>query len=195
MVQRILGINGIRSDGSMSTDLLLLHLRVKGFDTLDINYPRVSLLKIPFLRLRCVVNRDAKRIVRAHRKDDCIIGHSYGCLLIHRAMQLGAKFDTVIWFAPAIDKDMKIPEFGCKRLFVIYNEGDRAMGFAKRLKFHAFGEMGRTGYVGPTDDRVINIKDISSVEDGFNHSHYFDNPNIDIWANWVKTVLTSCAKP
>jgi len=181
---RVIGVNGIRTDGSTNTDRMLNELKKVGFQVEDINFPQVSIFKVPFLRSKAVMDKDAGKIFGCYNPGDHIIAHSYGCLLTYRAMLMGAHFGKVFWFAPAIDKDIVIPEGACERLYIIHNPNDKALFVAKLLFWHDFGEMGRVGYQGPNDERVENIMDTSKPT-LFNHSYYFLDEYLKHWAQMV----------
>ena len=184
MKPRILGINGIRTDGSSSTDKLLKRLQGVGFEIKDINYPRVNIFTA---RSRSRQKKNAQILVDEHITGDALIAHSYGCLLALRAMELGAKFRQVFLFAPAMNVDFTFPYLGMVKLRVIHNPTDKAVKMGEMLRFrHDFGAMGRFGYDGPPDTRVINIKDDSGDKGKRNHSHYFSDKNIDHWVKFIQ---------
>lgn len=165
---RILGINGIRTNGKSSTDKMLKKLGNSGFHTIDVNYPRVNIFTA---RSRKRQIKNAQILVNNYREGDILIAHSYGCLLALRAMELGAKFSHVFLFAPAMNVDFTFPYLGMIDLHVIHNPTDKAIKYGQLLAWHDFGAMGRVGYKGPPDPRIINIKDHEGTEGKRNHSH------------------------
>ncbi len=190
-MRKILGVNGIRTDGANSTDLILSRLKNLGCSVRDVKHPKVSLFDVPFLRFDYLKRRDAGIIITCMEQGDNLIAHSYGCLRSLEAMERGAKFNTVFWFAPAMDADFEIPVGGCKRLFIIYNKYDKAIWWAKLLLLHDFGKMGRVGYQGPPDPRVVNVEDTSiSDKKAWNHSHYFNEYHLDKWVQFVYSKLS-----
>lgn len=186
MKPRILGINGIRTDGSASTDLLLDEFAFcEGFITVDVNYPKVNIFTA---RSRSRQLRNARRLVERHDKGDILIAHSYGCLLALRAMELGAQFSHVFLFAPAMNRDFTFPYLGMTKLHVIHNKKDKAIKLGSLLAWHDFGKMGRLGYDGAPDPRIENILDTD--KGGMNHSHYFSNQNIEKWVKYIKQAIS-----
>ena len=99
-------------------------------------------------------------------------------------MEMGAQFNNVFLFAPAMNRDFTFPYLGARRIFVIHNRKDKAIRMGKLLWWHDFGDMGRKGYDGPPDPRVFNVED-EKTNDDLNHSHYFNNHNIPEWTNFV----------
>ena len=181
---RILGINGIRTDGSTSTDILLRNLRRRGHVCHDINYPKVNAFQA---RSRSRQRYNAGFLLDEHNHKDILIAHSYGCLLGLRAMEMGALFSHVFFFAPAMNRDFTFPHHGMDNLTVICNFTDQAIKWGARLWFgHDFGKMGSHGYDGPPDNRIENTMDNSGDEGERNHSHYFFEHNIDRWANYIE---------
>lgn len=183
---RILGINGINGNGSKTTDPMLKALGKLGWDTHDVNYPRAN-----FMNARWRQKDNAKKLITAHMMGDCVIAHSYGCLLTFRAMQMGAEFGTVFMFAPAMDHKVTIPHHGCQKLVVIYHTGDIAISIGSKLWFHDFGKMGMKGYRGPKDRRVSSVKTKGDKAlDRFKHSDYFTAQKIQKWIKFVDDVLS-----
>lgn len=183
---KILSINGIRTDGSESTDLLLSDLEDRGFDTLDVNYPEVNILGA---RSRETQYENAQILLDAHEPGDALIAHSYAGLISLRAMEKGAKFGKVFWFSPAMNVDFVIPYLGCTELYVIHTLEDKAIALGEKLWWHDFGAMGRVGYQGPPDPRVTNIQAEPDERDPMIHSHYFLDGNREVWAMWIEGKL------
>lgn len=182
-MKRILGINGIRTDGKSSTDKLLNKLRNHDYETIDVNYPKVNIF---MARSRKRQFKNAKILLEQSLPGDILIAHSYGCLLALRAMELGAEFSHVFLFAPAMNIDFTFPYLGMEKMTVIFNDRDQAIKWGEILRFrHDFGAMGRVGYKGPPDPRILNIQDHKGIKGKRNHSHYFSDENIDDWAKYI----------
>lgn len=179
---RILGINGIRTDGATSTDLIIHDLAEAGWDAWDVNYPRVNFFTA---RSRERQLRNARCLMQAHTPGDVVIAHSYGCLLTLRAMELGAMFSTVFFFSPAMNEDFSFPVLGMDRLYVIHTDIDQAIRLGELLVAHDFGAMGRIGYQGPPDPRISNISTHPVTRDRLSHSHYFLDQNRPGWVQFV----------
>ena len=185
MKPRILGINGIRTDGSGSTDKMLQQF--DDYLTIDVNYPKVNIFTA---RSRSRQLRNAETLVFQHIPGDVLVAHSYGCLLALRAMELGAKFSHAFLFAPAMNRDFTFPYLGAQKIHVIHNKADRAIALGNLLWWHDFGKMGSHGYSGPPDPRVENIEDSSGEKGERRHSHYFDNQNIGYWAKFIERTIS-----
>jgi len=185
MKPRILGINGIRTDGSTSTDRLLRQF--DDYATIDVNYPKVNIFTA---RSRSRQRRNATILNNISMPGDVLIAHSYGCLLALRAMEMGARFSHVFLFAPAMNVDFTFPFHGMENLTVIHNRSDRAIKWGSWLRFrHDFGKMGSEGYKGPPDIRISNMLDDTGELDKRNHSHYFSNQNIGTWAKFIDKTI------
>lgn len=188
---RILGINGIRTNGEESTDRALFCLRERGFDAVDADYPVTRWLLQA--RSRARQYRDAKLIMDQQCDGDAVVAHSRGCLVNLRMMELGARFSTVFWFRPAMNCDMHIPAHGCKRLIVIHHPGDRAIWLGARLPWHDFGDAGRLGvHAGDPDHpdfdpRCTNIQAPDYLRHEFwRHSDDFLPTNIGRWIRYME---------
>lgn len=128
---RVLGINGIRTNGEESTDRALSILRQRDIEAVDADYPMTRW--ILQARSRARQFRDARWVMDQQCDGDAVVAHSRGCLVNLRMMELGAQFSTVFWFRPAMNCDMHIPTHGCKRLIIIHHPGDRAIWMGARL--------------------------------------------------------------
>lgn len=184
MKPRILGINGIRTDGSSSTDKLLIKLTELGYPTVDVNYPRVNIFTA---RSRKRQHRNARILKNISKPGDVLVAHSYGCLLALRAMEQGARFKHVFFFAPAMNVDFTFPYHGMGKLSVIYNPTDNAIRAGMLLWNHDFGAMGREGYQGPPDNRIDSLKDLTSREG--EHSDFFNDKNIGNWTEYIDLLI------
>lgn len=184
---KILGVNGIRSDGANNVQRMLDDLARLGWPVQHVSYPRVRAV---MARYRSRQRRHARRILDAHEPGDCVIAHSYGCLLSLRAMELGAQFGTVFFFGAAMNEDFTFPYLGCRALHNIHDPSDRALGLGSLLVWHDFGRMGQTGYAGPPDPRVRNVPGTGEIEsDLWRHSHYFKAGNRRAWVRYVHREL------
>lgn len=188
---RILTINGIRTNGSRTTDALGQWLSDCGHEVIDINYPRVNIFTA---RSRKRQYRNAQRIMDWHKPGDVIVAHSYGCLLALRAMELGAHFSDVFYFGAAMNDDFVFPAQGMEKLHNIHNPHDVALTLGDLLWWHDFGEMGKTGYAGAPDARVNNILEEHEPdeEDSMAHSFYFYNLNqLQKWVNYINKEIAN----
>jgi len=120
-----------------------------------------------------------------------LIGHSNGCRVIIEAMRLGLEAHRVILFAPAVESWLALPQGrGCDTMIVVHNPRDKAIRAGEMMFYHPFGSMGRKGYDGPVDNRVINFKAQPLDTPGpFKHSGYFTGDDLLTWSDRVKTWL------
>lgn len=186
---RIIGVNGIRSNGEKNTDLLLGELRMHGHDVLDFEYGRVN-----FFTARSLARQKAigHRLREVSKVGDHVVAHSYGCLVTLRAMQTGARFGHVWLFAPAMDCDFTFPWHAAQRITVVHCKSDLALVGGSFLVKHSFGNMGRHGYHGPYDARVHNIE----VDRRFlAHSAYFKRQELSHWGTLIDRDLRSSPVP
>jgi len=183
---RVLGINGILSDGSTSTDLFIAKLKEAGHNVVDFNYGKVNVVSA-----RWKQHKVGKQIFDKHiPSNDCVVAHSFGCLAVFRAMQQGAKFKKVFLFAPAMNHKVTFPYHAAEQIYVIYHPQDMAIwAGANLLLNHPFGRMGRKGYSGPEDSRVFSIEAPLDGNDWLKHSTFFEPHTLDWWAAFVHDLL------
>lgn len=174
---RVLGVNGIHnfSWGNDSfTDRILRHLAHNHY-AVDVRYPRMLAVLAYF---QSQIDRRAEKLLEVHQPGDCVVAHSFGCLLTLRAMELGAEFNTVFFFGAAADSKYVMPS-GFKKLYNVHSTEDNALALGKKLPGHPFGELGSRGYEG-FDRRVENIP-----APGYDHNQYADERYIKFWVNVI----------
>lgn len=186
---KVHAVNGIwtkEGADNATTDRLLRDLAKEGFQTSDINYPKMGAFLAYSKRLE---RKHAKVLLDAHTKGDVAIGHSRGALVVWRACKMGAKFSTIVLFAPAMDADLEWPEGCADKIVIVYDERDKALALGRLLPFHRFGTLGKYGYEGTLDDRIWEVDALAYTTqpydfDWLRHSHYFRNLNI-----WTQKVI------
>lgn len=197
------GINGIESDGSSSTDKVL-KLLYENYDCKIIDYSfrkSITLFNLIFnqnyqnKKYQLDLAIELKRQVNQLESPPNLIAHSFGCLLAIKSLSLGMKANTLFLFSPAVESDEIITTINVlDKVYIIYNSNDLAIKLGKLLKFHNFGDMGNNGYDYP-NDKIMNIKyhaekELTFMEQlyqvmGFNHSDYFLNHNINDWIQFI----------
>ena len=172
----------------------MIHIFVHGFNSQDGgNDPRIVNLRnqfasrdkvlVPFhygklsifavrvanLNLACAL---ATFVTAIANEPVTLVGHSNGCALIHRALQLLPLgiVQRVVYLSPALDRNTE-PPAGPDRVEVWHTERDGALWWARFLAWHEWGTMGRHGYTG-TSLRVTN-RDYSDKIGG--HSDWFED--------------------
>lgn len=178
---KVICINGIRTDGSSSTKLFAAKLREMGIEAIEVDYPEVGIFGA---RSRKRQRKNAQYLLDVMEDGDILVAHSYGCLVGFRSMEMGAKYSKVFLYAPAMNRDFTFPFEGAEHskgsITIIHNPSDKAIKMGTWLRFrHDFGAMGSLGYNGSDDYRIINRLDNTGVEDKRNHSHYFNEKNLD----------------
>lgn len=159
---KILGINGIATDGSTTTDLMLEVLSSKyDYNVLDINQKvrHTPDIRSPEKRLE-----DALGIVPFVKKGDWLLVHSYGGLKGSWVERICAARKVylagIIYFNPAMDDDYEFPpyEITGTEHHCFHSKGDWTI-FAGSLAFkHGFGPAGRKGFKSANGIDIRNYK-------------------------------------
>lgn len=188
------------SQDSSSTEVVLLHgIRTTGsFNVLRFEQPlraagySIHPFDLPFTFIREVVFNPGADRRRANDLTDALAGkrphliaHSNGARVAALAMAQGARFDTVVFFAPAWSATKRFPKDAFKRLFVIHSRADKALRFGGMIPGHDFGWLGLRGYQGPTDHRIRNVSAGATA-----HMAYFKG---DDWQRWQRFALKALA--
>lgn len=199
------GINGIDSNGSSSTDKVL-KLLYETYDCKILDYSfrkSITLFNLIFnqnyqnKKYQLELAIGLKNKINLLNNPPNIIAHSFGCLIVIKSLTLGMKVDTVFLFSPSVESDELITTVNLlNKLYVIYNSNDLAIKLGKLFKFHDFGDMGNKGYDYP-NDKIINIKyhlekELTILEQfyqaiGLNHSDYFLDHNIGDWIQFISS--------
>ena len=181
-MSKIIFVHGIESNGSQSTDLMLKLLKEAGRAVVESDYERVHWWNA---RYRNVQLDRASRILDMSKDGDHIVAHSFGGLIARRAMQLNRKFGHVFLFSPADEANTYYPILGAKKIHIIYNQFDKPIRLGALLPNHDFGELGRMGYEGPDDPRVVALQDPYYRVHSSTHGHYFQRERIEKWATYI----------
>lgn len=139
----------------------------------------------------------ARKLAETISAGDICVGHSNGCDLIWRMLELGSPIKGAILINPALDVDIAFgPQLDWA--YVISNKGDEAVGWANKLFLfdHPWGPMGRDGYQG-TDPRIINCfaddnQYGNNALDG--HSDLFTPSKIEFWGNYTSKLISDKQK-
>lgn len=182
---RVLGVNGIFTQGQGSTDLMLGQLTPLAYESVDVAIP---VRDVYACRFDDVNAADAWRVLCKHKPGDVVVAHSRGALVVHYAMQTGlTNFSHVFLFAPAMESDVVWPA-GAEHIHVIHNPDDPALKAGTLLLNHPFGDLGLTGYDGPPDPRITNFEWRYP-----GHSCYFLPVEIIRWARYIQGAFTASA--
>lgn len=132
--------------------------------------------------------RDRKRALKLMRTlgdhKPHLIAHSNGCRIASLAMQEGAQFDKVIFFAPAWSKQKPFPKDAFNTLYVIHSRYDFTVALGALVPNHEFGWLGVNGYQGPQDPRIVNI----DATPCFHKTFFRSKRQFPIWDRFVTDV-------
>lgn len=177
---KVLIVHGISTDGTDNTDRLAAELVSSGLQVLPVKYHPVR-----WYNARHRADSVARTLMGHYDPGDSAIGHSFGCLVLYRAMEMGARFGRVVFFGAAMERDIRIPVHGCDRLLNVTNPYDRALSAGRMLPWHPFGALGRDGYAGVLDER---IREEQSTARAGPHNHtapYFSAEFLGYWSRRV----------
>jgi hypothetical protein len=166
---RIVGVNGIATDGAGSIDLLLLELAERGHVVIDVPLP-----KRHFVSARWGACPDGQLVAQRARDGDIVVAHSFGCLRTFHAHKV-RNFAAVVCIAPAMSDaaEWLYPE----RVHCFHSRRDWAVRFGSMLLFHPFGPAGVRGFI---QDGITNI------ERQCGHSDYFAGERLTELADYVE---------
>lgn len=131
---------------------------------------------------RIAVAREGRRLAEIAKPGDIAIGHSNGCAVIARALELGAPLRQVMFINPALDKNRTLESV--ERADIYYARDDYAVLFGKYLRWFSplrligmettWGEMGRTGYRGSALNHFnFNLANVLEDDSYIGHSGAF----------------------
>ncbi len=119
-----------------------------------------------------------------------VVGHSFGSVVIYRAMHdADVNFQNIWLFNAAIKEDYYWPTDAFDNLHCVYNPYDRALLLGANTvgRFgHVFGRMGRTGYRGRRSPKIHNHQDAERGGWPFiNHGQAFSEKGRQRWAELI----------
>lgn len=192
MTKRVILIHGfnVKDGGAKSVDMLKPRLEAEGYEVFEYDYGYLELFMVRF-RMDFI----AKMLTMIAKPSDRIIAHSNGCAITARAMELGARFNKIVFIHPALNNEWVIPSAdSVKSLTVLYSQHDNITRSAKWLrrlsplgwfgKKSIWGAMGTYG-ASSKDKRVININD------NMGHSEIFKQDNLD--DGWEDVIIEAVA--
>ena len=172
-------LHGIHTTGQYNTGKFARPLKRAGFRIHDFKQP-VTLLHHTWLN----PERDqaqAKALAKAieHKRPN-LIAHSNGARLAAMAMDLGAKFDTILFLAPAWCSKKDYPEQAFNRMYVVHSSADIALWLGGMIPRHDFGWLGIKGYRGKPNRRITNIHASPT-----SHMGYFASGHFQRWSRFA----------
>lgn len=135
---RIVGVNGIRTKGTNNIDRILLEMRDRGFETVDVDLPIAHTW-----HARWRADDDAELVEDASEDGDVVVAHSYGALRAFHAHQ-HRDYRAIVCIAPAASRDLewRHPD----RVHCWYSPDDWICKLGALLWFHPFGWAGTKGF-------------------------------------------------
>ena len=147
-VYLIHGFN-IKDDGATTTGTIKTLLENHGFNVTEIRYGFFHRI-----RVRLCNKGLAHVIADLVEPGSTCIAHSNGAAIAYLACEYGAPFKNVTLVNPALDKTLQLAD-QVENIQVWYAPHDKWTGLAKYIPNSVWGAMGRVGYKGPPDDRII----------------------------------------
>jgi len=205
MTTRIIGVNGIASNGVDSTDVLLTALAKRGYETVDFNYPKISLLKaaqvMSFWLYDKTVDKLAKQLFEQTQDGDHVVAHSFGCAIVWQCIkEYGRNFGKVWLIAPAISIDAgMVPIFtGTEQITFVHNPYDRALKFGRMAPWIDLSDIGLNGfrrkhqvYEPPYRNVAMPFRYLrGETKDWLNHSYAFGRVNLPVIIDDVMSQLS-----
>lgn len=176
---RVLGVNGIHSDGAESTHLILQGLKLRGHEVIDVHQRRRSSVTA-WLN----AENDAEAICDVAQTGDWAVGHSYGGLKLGHAAKY-VEFGGIVLFSPAMERNWRWDQGQTPpdRVYCIHSLHDFWIWLGNKIPWHPFGNAGRLGFL---DKRCHNYL----AREVTTHSGYFHGAELSRWTEYVHQLLT-----
>jgi len=178
--------NGIRTHGENNIDRLLRPLEDLGHRVVDLYYKKVYSWHVYSRTKQLKIAHALKNQILPHPQPWYIAAHSFGCLLSRRLMQINVTFTSAHLFGAADDDETYYPREQAERIHVYYNQKDRALLFGSLLFRHDFGPLGRVGYNGPDDSRIVGLRRDFMYNRPWSTDHnWFTEPMLSRWVDLI----------
>ena len=139
----------IKDEGAATTGTIKKELERHGYNVIEITYGFFHRMRVRFC------NKGLAHVIAdLVEPDSTVIAHSNGAAISFIASELGAPWKNMTLVNPALDKNVKFPE-QLENIQVWYAPHDKWTGLAKFIPNSIWGAMGRLGYQGDPDNRVI----------------------------------------
>jgi hypothetical protein len=189
---KFVAVNGIKTTGEDSIDRLTCELVKRGHEVVDLGLPVIGVIgasrrSIQMRNGRLLRDAVVSNFGEAARVN--VITHSNGAPTLFRSMWFaGVRYDNLFVFNASFRSDWAWPAEGFRRMYNIYNPYDKALKWGERSRWlmpnHIFGSLGRTGYDGPPDRRIICQS--NAFRDGKNwHNPWHRWDLAEFWAEWI----------
>ncbi len=178
-------VNGICNHGEDNIDKLGDPLDEMGYHVIDLKVPLSHTWVGWSRRKQKVIAFNLKVQMQPHPKPWRVAAHSFGCLLARRLMEINCYFEAAYLFGAADSDTDCYPADQCKRIHIFYNQHDAMVKLGSLLAWHDFGPLGRVGYNGPDDLRMIKVR--CNFMRGFwtrNHN-WFVGPMKERWIRYI----------
>lgn len=164
----VVGVHGLFSQGTDSTDLFLTKMADRGYDTEEFDWgPRPAIWASLFCGLY------ARRLVRALEGRDRVhvVAHSFGPRIVLEAMKRGRKFGHCYFFNAALPSAIEFPEGMYESITVIANRHDNVLRNGKLFfRLLGFGKLGQNGYLGNSPRVSTHFDNSGGVPGAHNHA-------------------------
>ena len=182
---RAIVVHGINTTGETNTDRLAERLEARGVEVVPVKYSPVR-----WWSARWRAESIARTVRNYVLPGDAAIAHSFGCLVLYRAMQQGAQFGRVVFFSAAMERKVCFPHDGMQRLLNVCHPYDRALRAGSLLPWHPFGLLGRDGYGGDPDSRIREVQSTARVGPHRHTAPFFAGEHLPHWEEVVHEFLS-----
>lgn len=188
---RIILIHGVRAtkDNMEKMARLADVFKQAGFEVVVPKYGFVSALIVGLFKWIDV--RIAETLSAFVGPEDILLGHSNGGTIAYLITQK-LQVDGVVLINAALESDI-LPN--AKFIHIYYNSGDNVVWLSKFVPFHPWGDIGKTGYTGPHDKRVLNVDQSNPPKEWLpklkGHSDIFEVDHLTPWANYIATMVNA----
>lgn len=151
MSNKIYLIHGfnIKDEGAATTRTIKQGLEAYGYEVIEISYGFFHRV-----RVRLCNKGLAHAIAHLVEPGSTTIAHSNGAAIAYLAAEFGAPWKNMTLVNPALDSNVVFP-IQLENIQVWYAPHDKWTGLAKFIPNSIWGAMGREGYKGTSDNRVV----------------------------------------
>jgi len=172
---KVIGVNGIRTHGATSTDLVLTELDRRGFDTVDVRLPWRSVFTARFGG-----KKDGELVADFSEPGDILVAHSFGCLRSWHAHHL-VDYSLIVCIAPAMPRHAQWRH--PSRVQCWFSPDDLAVRAGTFLFLHPFGSAGTKGFL------QAGVQHYAAPGSG--HGDYFQGARLRVLADRITDAAKS----
>lgn len=192
---KIIGLHGVRSNGSNSVDKLLSAVNHLDNEIQIVTNMEYSINVFETYHKKTIA-KIVDQVLEIFEPGDHIVAHSAGALitwhLLQRLQITKQKAGDIFFYNAALNTNIIFPPNTFRTIYNQCEPGDWVLFFAQLLPYNRMGQMGRVGYKNESTQPILDFYRDSDLDElDMNHGDYFKRTPLIREANRILTTITN----